>query len=375
MSSPTLDGFTVGITADRRWEEQAELFARRGVSVLHGPSIRTRPLTSEPALRAVTEELITHPPDIVVANTAIGMRAWFSAAESDDLDDRLHDRLARARIVARGPKAAAAVHAVGLDVDWRAPTATMRELRAFLLAEGVQGRRIALQRDGGTDAPLADELRAAGADVVEVPVYHWELPDDPRPAARLVEAAIDGRIQAVTFTSGPGVRNLMSIAAEAGLDDGLRAALAGPVAAVCVGPVCADTARGLGIDHALEPGRARLGPMVRLATEQLRGQVADVDIDGWPIVVRGVVVESLAGRCELTPTEARLLVALVARPGAVVAKSSLMTRVWGPQANDPHVVEVTAGRLRRRLAPVGVTVESVPRRGYRVGRATMAAAV
>lgn len=44
MEDHRLSGFTVGITADRRWEEQAELLRRRGACVIHGPSIRTLPI-------------------------------------------------------------------------------------------------------------------------------------------------------------------------------------------------------------------------------------------------------------------------------------------------------------------------------------------
>src|SRR3546814_14227938 len=43
----SLDGFTVGITADRRADEQAALFERRGASVVLGRSIRTLPIGDE----------------------------------------------------------------------------------------------------------------------------------------------------------------------------------------------------------------------------------------------------------------------------------------------------------------------------------------
>ena len=105
---------------------------------------------------------------------------------------------------------------------------------------------------------MADELRAAGADVIEVPVYRWQLPEDVRPAERLVEATIEGRVHAVTFTSGPAVRNLLAIAHDMGLESDLLAALAGPAAAVTVGPVSAATARSHGIQRTMTPSRARL---------------------------------------------------------------------------------------------------------------------
>jgi uroporphyrinogen-III synthase len=364
--APQLDGFAVGVTADRRWEEQAELLQRRGIAVVHGPAIRTLPLVSDPALLAVTEDLIAHPPDILVANTAIGVRAWLSEVDSHGRGDALVDALRRARIVARGPKAAGAVHAAGLEVAWRAPTETLDELLGRLCAEGVAGARVAFQRDGGESSEVADDLRAAGAEVVEVPVYRWQLPEDVRPALRLVEAAVDGRVQAVTFTSGPAVRNLLVIAGTQGLDAALRQAFAGPVAAVCVGPVCAATARRHGIGHTVTPLRARLGPMVRALGEDLATRIEELQVDGRPVAVRGTAVVTPAGRVELATREVQLLRALAERPGAVVSKGELLARVWGPGPGDPHLVEVTVARLRRRLEPVGVAVATVPRRGYRL---------
>ena len=38
----------------------------------------------------------------------------------------------------------------------------------------------------------------------------------------------------------------------------------------------------------------------------------------------------------------------------------------GPASRDEHVVEVTVGRLRRRLGPAGTHIETVMRRGYRL---------
>ena len=105
-----LDGFTVGITADRRWEEQAGLFERRGALIQNGPVIRTLPLGAEDRLRAATETLVSGPPAFLVANTGIGIRSWFAAADSWELDEPLNAALAATAIYARCPKASAAIH-------------------------------------------------------------------------------------------------------------------------------------------------------------------------------------------------------------------------------------------------------------------------
>jgi DNA-binding winged helix-turn-helix (wHTH) protein len=54
------------------------------------------------------------------------------------------------------------------------------------------------------------------------------------------------------------------------------------------------------------------------------------------------------------------------RPGVVVPRRILLAEVWGSPQADAHALEVTVGRLRRRLAPTGLRVETVLRRGYKL---------
>src|SRR4051794_25360797 len=106
-----LEGYTVGITADRRAVEQADLFRRRGAKVLIGPTIATAYLASDERLRRATDEVIATPPDVLVVTTGIGIRAWIEAAQSWDLDRALFDALGAATVYCRGPKSAAAAQA------------------------------------------------------------------------------------------------------------------------------------------------------------------------------------------------------------------------------------------------------------------------
>ncbi|HET9257823.1 MAG TPA: uroporphyrinogen-III synthase, partial [Pseudonocardiaceae bacterium] len=69
-----LAGFTVGVTAARRAAELGSLLQRRGAEVLHAPAIRIVPLADDTELHAATEQLISHPPDVVVITTGIGFR-------------------------------------------------------------------------------------------------------------------------------------------------------------------------------------------------------------------------------------------------------------------------------------------------------------
>ncbi|HET9441896.1 MAG TPA: uroporphyrinogen-III synthase, partial [Acidimicrobiales bacterium] len=193
-----LQGYTVGITADRRADDQAELLRRKGAGILHGPSIATQYLGSDESLRRASASVAAHPPDYLVATTGIGMRAWLEAAQAWEVGDGLLAALAGARIVARGPKSAGAVQAAGLHVWRTSPNERLDQLVDLLLAEPLAGRRVAVQEAGAEAAEIVAALRSAGAEVVAVPVYRWRVPDDTGPALRLVEAACGGRLDAVT---------------------------------------------------------------------------------------------------------------------------------------------------------------------------------
>jgi DNA-binding response OmpR family regulator len=67
----------------------------------------------------------------------------------------------------------------------------------------------------------------------------------------------------------------------------------------------------------------------------------------------------------LSDREREVLAVLSDRPGVVVSKAVLLRRVWAGET-DEHVVEVTVGRLRQRLAAAGIGIETVVRRGYRL---------
>jgi uroporphyrinogen-III synthase len=358
-----LDGFTVGITADRRADEQVSLFERRGATVLHGPSIRTLPLGDDDGLRAITEAVVADPPQVLIANTGIGIRSWFGAAESWGLGEALLAALRDARVYARGPKASGAVHSLGLDVVARAASERLSDCIDLVLADVAPGERVVVQRDGGPGPVATGALWAAGAVVTEVPVYRWQRSDDPRAAVRLAEAVIAGKVHAVTFTSGPAIASWLALAAEADLAQDLRAALAsGTVVVGCVGPVCVEAASAAGIagGDVVVPLTSRLGPLVRAVADRLLDRSRSVG----DLVITGNVVRSGERRIELTDIEARILAALADRPGAVIAKVDLLRDVWGDAAADPHLVEVAVGRLRRRLGPDGQAITAVPRRGY-----------
>jgi uroporphyrinogen-III synthase len=272
-----LDGVRVGVTADRRADDQIDLLRRRGATTLHGATMRIVPLADDTELAATTRSLLDAPPAVVVATTGQGFRGWLEVADEWGLGERLRGVLGDAAVLARGPKARGAIRGAGLREAWAAEaTESSPEVLDHLLAGGegeLAGRRVAVQLHGDPMTAFLGALREQGADVVEVPVYRWEPPPDLPAVDGLIAAILAGELDAVTFTSAPAVEGLLHRAETLGRTDALLAAFRGGpdgegVLACAVGPVTAAPLEVRGVPS-IAPDRFRLGAMVRRLEEHM----------------------------------------------------------------------------------------------------------
>jgi uroporphyrinogen-III synthase len=360
-----LAGYTIGITAARRREEFGAALERRGAKVVYAPAIRIVPLADDSQLLAATKRCLDAQPDIVVATTGIGFRGWIEAADTWGLAERLTVAIDRSTVLARGPKARGAIRASGLREAWSPESESSSEVLAYLMASGdLAGKRIAVQLHGEPLPDVVHTLRLAGAEVIEVPVYRWVLPEDTMPLRRLIQTVSAGGLDAVAFTSAPAAASFLRAANEQGCGGAVRAALRGPVVAACVGPVTAGPFQREDIP-VIQPARGRLGALVREIVKQVpirRGRLLPVaghmvDVRGYAVVVDGRLVP-------LTSASMTLLRELIGRPGHVVSRSNLL-KVTPGEGGDEHAVEVAVARLRTTLGDPRI-IQTVVKRGYRL---------
>jgi uroporphyrinogen-III synthase len=355
-----LAGFTVAVTADRRRDELAALLERHGARVVLAPALRIVPLADDTRLRDATRDLLDHPPDIVVANTGIGMRGWLEAAEGWGLGEALRGRLSSAYLVARGPKARGALRAAGLVEAWSPESENCAEVLEHLRRRALSGRRVAVQLHGEPQEEFCESLAAAGAEVVEVPVYRWAPPVDPAPLHRLVDLITNRMVDAVTFTSAPAVASLLRTAGQEvrRVLDALRT----DVLAGCVGPVTAEPLRRQGVP-VLAPARARLGALARALVEELPQRTRTLQVAGTELILRGHAAVVDGTLKPLPPAQMAILRSLAASPGKVLPRSELLEAL--PRGADEHAVEMAVARLRAALG--GSTfIQTVVKRGYRL---------
>lgn len=358
-----LAGFTVGVTAARRADELGALLQRRGASVLHAPALRIVPLSDDSELLAATKDLLDQAPDIVVATTAIGFRGWIEAADGWGLGEALLDRLRGVEVLARGPKVKGAIRAAGLTEEWSPSSESMAEVLDRLLEHGVEGRRVAIQLHGEPLPGFVESLRAAGAEVVGVPVYRWMSPEDITPVDRLLDSTVARGVDALTFTSAPAAASLLSRAEDRGLLPELLNALNHDVLPACVGPVTALPLQAHGVDT-VQPERFRLGPLVQLLCQELPGRARTLPIAGHRVEIRGHAVLVDGALRPVPPAGMSLLRALCRRPGWVVPRSDLLRALPGA-GRDEHAVETAMARLRTSLGTPKL-IQTVVKRGYRL---------
>lgn len=367
----SLEGYTVAVTADRRAEEQIVLLEHLGARVLGTPMVHTTPLADVAPLEQATRKLIDDPCEVLIATTGIGMRGWLSAARAWGLDVGLTGALATARIAVRGSKARATLREVGLPVWFEEESERLDRLIEKVIANEPAGTHVALQLYGEPADEFVDALHRAGMRVTEIPVYQWTLPNDMPAAERLIQLVAEAGVDAITFTSGPSVENFFAIASRLGIDGPVATAMNDDVVAMCVGPTTAAVLRSYGVTRAYSPETGRLGLMVRELSLVMARRHHHIAVEGLDVAVQGTVIATDHGSVDLQGRESDVFLALVERPGAIVANASLLRNVWERGADD-SVVAKTISRLRADVEPLGLTVRNVAKRGYVLGRSRTA---
>lgn len=252
----------------RRAAEIAALVRKQGAEPFVAPAMREMPLGEQPQVRAFAGALAAGAVDVVVLLTGVGTRALVDAMAPALTRARAAALLDRTMLVARGPKAVAALRELGLGPALTAPApSTWREVLAALDAAGpLAGKRVAVQEYGAPNPELLAGLRERGALVTAVPVYRWALPEDLGALAEAIARLAAADAEVALFTSATQGTHLLRVAAERGIADPLRAGFARVVVG-SIGPVCSAALVAVGLPVDLEPSRPKMGPLV---TETLR---------------------------------------------------------------------------------------------------------
>ncbi len=267
--SDTLAGARVALLEARMESELASLVRRHGGDPLCVPALREIERDCAPEVARAIDALAPGGALVVLA-TGVGLARTLAVADALSRGKALRDGLARATIVCRGPKPVAVLKREALPVHIRAePPHTTRELLLALDAVPVADRDAIVIHDGGAGPAVPDALARRGARVLEVKPYAWALPEDTAPLRDLVHRIIDGRVDAVAFTTQVQAMHLFAIAHTMGLRDALAAALRARTLVAAVGPTCARALEDLGAPPHVVPEQGNMGAMIVALTRKL----------------------------------------------------------------------------------------------------------
>jgi uroporphyrinogen-III synthase len=272
-SPPGFDGLRVAIFEARMAGALAELVAKHGGVPVAAPSLREVPLQDNPDALAFADTLMAGDFDLVIFETGVGVRYLVEALAARLTRSDCVAALRQTKVVARGPKPAAALRELGAGIDLQVPEPnTWRETLALLDGRlPVAGLRVAVQEFGKPVPELTEGLKLRGAVVTCVPVYRWDLPVDTGTLRGALRELTGKTIGAALFTAAQQVENVLQVAAAESMVDPLRAALATHVVVGSIGPTTSAALRLHGLPVDIEPEHPKSGHLVAAVAAGWRG--------------------------------------------------------------------------------------------------------
>jgi uroporphyrinogen-III synthase len=317
----------------------------------------------------------------VVVATAEGLDRWVAGARRARAD--VLQLLSGTNVAARGAKATGACRRHGVASVLTSPTERGVDLARLVVGLTEAGEHVAVVADGSGSPRVVEALRSAALAVHVVRPYRWVVPTpagptpDPArsvPAAELLRALCAGELDAMAFTSPPAVDGLFAVAASAGIETTVHAALTGGgvrrVTVAAIGPATAEALERRGIGVGMCPLQPRIPALASVLAAAPIARQAYGGADPLLLDHDRRTVTGPGGAVALSHLQFALVASLARRPGLTCPTGVLLREVWGEGASAAagarRRLEVLASRLRARLAPIDVSLATVPKRGYRL---------
>ncbi len=251
-----LFGKTILVTRARKQASKlSEGLRALGARIIEVPTIDFRPPEDPEPLNTAVELLEDF--HWVIFTSPNGVQAFFTALEGAERDARA---LAGCKLAAIGPATAAALAARGLRADVTARTFQAEGLIEALQRHGLTGQRVLIPRAAEAREVLPETIAQWGNLVQVVPAYRTVQPAD---SPELLARALNQGLDAITFTASSTVNNLMAMLDRDGRDELARLSREGQLTVAAIGPITADTARGHGLEVAVQPGSFTIEALIQ----------------------------------------------------------------------------------------------------------------
>jgi uroporphyrinogen-III synthase len=265
-------GLRVLTLESRRAREMAQLILNHGGHPVVAPATQEIPADSNAEVQNFTSALLDGRFDAVIFLTGVGTRILSQQAQSFCPRQQFTVALSRTKVIARGPKPAAALRELGVPITliapepntWREILQTLDENRDLV---PLQNRTVAVQEYGVSSSELLAGLSERGAHMFPVRVYQWALPDNVAPIEAAIRALLRHEIDVVLFTASVQLDHFVQVVDRMNLRPEVTAVLAQTIVG-SIGPVTSSELRRHGIGVDLEPVHPRMGFLVREAGER-----------------------------------------------------------------------------------------------------------
>lgn len=249
--------------------EITRLIERYGGRPLVAPVLREISLEDNSVVQEFGVRLMAGRIDLCILLTGIGTTALCDILKAHYPWPSISAALAQITLIARGPKPVAALRALGLQ-----PTATVPEpntwvdvVRTVDERLPVKGLRVAVQEYGTPNPALLEALQRRGAEVFQVPIYKWALPNDLAPIRLALDNMIAGEVAVLLITNAAQVDHVMQVLELDGKVVPFRSALTKMVVA-SIGPTASERLRHHNWPIDFEPSHPKMGVLVKEMSER-----------------------------------------------------------------------------------------------------------
>ena len=275
MAGAGFNGLTVAAFESRMAAEMTRLIERHGGKPLVAPALREIPLEDNSAALQFGELLLTEGLDVLVLLTGAGTTTLFEILHSRHAKDTIKNALKETVLIARGPKPVAALKTLGFQ-----PTLTVPEPNTWVdvvstldAYRPVKGLRVAVQEYGLPNRELLEALKQRGANVVQVPVYRWALPEDTAPLKLVINQILAGQVQVMLVTNAAQIDHVMQVVGQEGNTAQFKT-ICRQLIIASIGPTAGERIRNHGLTVDFEPSHGKMGILVKETSETAHSLMA-----------------------------------------------------------------------------------------------------
>lgn len=252
-----LNGRTVALLGARKMEELSKIVHNLGgISLVR--SAQGTVYLDDSHLEEDVTHLIEGEFDWIILTTGVGTELLYNTAVRMEAGDRFIEALQKMKIAVRGYKTKNLLKKLGLKPnvvdDDGSMAGLVRNLEGHLLGDV----KVALQLHGDPAPLLMNWLDEHQIEHKEILPYEHIAPEADT-MHLLIQEILDGKIDAVVFTSAPQPRNLMRFARELDVENSLIHRFESAVVALAVGKVTAQVIIEEGIERVIYPEDQRMG--------------------------------------------------------------------------------------------------------------------